>query len=136
MCSFQSFTKCSNNIVLISAEDSAILSIILSLFDLIFNAMSFSIAISISYSKLFWVSEVLSLVFNSLSLDKRLSHVDCVTLSVTMNFHAAYKFSYAAAHRLYSGNSLKAHDKQFFHVVLADDSATSVYSSSDSKLSE
>ena len=42
-------------------------SIILSLFHLIFIAMSFSMAISISDSKLFWVSEVFSLVFNSLS---------------------------------------------------------------------
>jgi len=91
--------------------------------------MSFSIAISISDYKLFWVSEVLSLVFNSLSLDKHLSHVHCVMLSVTMNFYAAYKFLYAAAHSLHSGNSLKVHDKQFLHVVLADDSATSVYSS-------
>jgi len=70
MYSFQSFTDYSNNIVLISAEDSAILSIILFLFDLIFIAMSFSIAISISDSKLFWVSEVFSLVSNSLSLEK------------------------------------------------------------------
>jgi len=52
------------------AEDSAILSIILSLFYLIFISMSFSIAISISDSMLFWVSEVLSLVFNSLSWEQ------------------------------------------------------------------
>jgi len=101
MYSFQSFTDYSNNIVLISAEDSAILSIILSLFGMIFTAMSFSIAIRISDSKLFWVSEVLSLVFNSLGLEKQLSHVHCVTLSVTMNLYAAYKFSYAAANNLY-----------------------------------
>jgi len=70
--------------------------------------MPFSIAISISDYKLFWVSENLSLVFNSLSLDKHLSHVHCVTLSVAMKLYAAYKFSYAATHSLYSGNSLKA----------------------------
>jgi len=56
MHSFQTFTDYSDNIVLISAEDSAILSIILSLFDLILIAISFSIAISISDSRLFWVS--------------------------------------------------------------------------------
>ena len=58
--------------------------------NLIFIDMSFSIAISISDSKLFWVSEELGLVFNSLSLEKYLSHVCCVTLSVTMNLYAAY----------------------------------------------
>jgi len=136
MYSFQPLTDYSNNIVLISAEDSAILSVILSLFDFIFVVMSFSSAISISDSKLFWLSEALSLVFSSHSLVKHLSHVHCVMLSVTMNLYAAYKLSYAAAHSLYSGTNLKVHDKQFLHVVLADASATSVYSFSDSKLSE
>ena len=98
--------------------------------------MSFSITISISDSKLFWVSEDLSLVFNSLNLEKHLSHVHCVTLSVTMNLYAAYKFLYSAAHSLYSDNNLKAQCKQFLHVVLVDDSATSVYSPFDYKLSE
>ena len=87
------FTDYSNNIVLISVCDSAILSLVWFLFYLIFIAMSFSIAISISDSKLFWVSEDLSLVFNSLSFKKHLSHVNCMTLSVTMNLYAAYKFS-------------------------------------------
>ena len=128
------FTDYNNNIVPILAENSAILSIILSLFDLIFIAMSFSIAIRINDSKLFWVSEDLCLVFSSLSLEKYLSYVHSMTLSVTMN--VAYKFSYAAAHSLHSDNNLKVYDKQFLHVVLADDSATSVYSPSDSKLSE
>jgi len=54
--------------------------------------MSFSVAISPSDSKFFLVNEVLSLVFNSLSLEKHLSHVHCVTLSVTMNLYIAYKF--------------------------------------------
>jgi len=116
MHSFQLFSDYSNNIVLISTEDSAILWIISSLFDLIFIAMSYSIAIRISDSNLFWVSEVLGLVFNSLSLEKHLSHVHCATLSVTMNLYAAYKFSYAATHSLYSDNNLKAQDKHFLHV--------------------
>ena len=98
--------------------------------------MSFSIAISISDSKFFWMSENLSLVFNNLSFEKHLSHVHCVMLSVTMNLYAANKFSYAAAHNLYSDNKMKAHEKQFLDVVFSDDSATSVYSSSDFKLSE
>jgi len=67
--------------------------------------------------------------------EKHLPHAHCVTLSVRKNLYAAYKFSYAAAHSLYSDNNVKAHDKQFLHVVLADDSATSVYSS-HSKLPE
>ena len=79
--------------------------------------MSFSVSISISDSKLFWVSEDLSLVFNSLSLEKYISRVHCVTLSVTMNLYAAYKFSYAAANSLYFDNNLKANDKRFLHVV-------------------
>ena len=45
------------------------------------------------------MSEELSFVFNSLGFKKHLSHVHCVTLSVSMNVYAAYKFSYAAAHR-------------------------------------
>ena len=53
-----------------------------------------------------------------------------------MNLYAAYKFSYAAAHSQYYDNNLKAHEKQFLHIVLADDSATSVYSCSNAKLSE
>jgi len=73
--------------------------------------MSFSIAINISDYKLFWASEALSLILNSLSLEKHFSHVHCVTLSVAMNLYAAYNFSDAAAHNLYSDNNLKAHDK-------------------------
>ena len=89
---FQSFADYSSNILLILAEDFAILLIILSLFDLILIAMSLSIAISINDFMLFCVSELLSFVFNSLSLEKLRSHAHCVTFSVAMNFYAAYKF--------------------------------------------
>ena len=93
-------------------------------------------AICMSDYKLLCVSEDPSLDLNSFNFEKHLSHVQCITLNVTMNLYAPYKFSCAAAQSLYPDSNWKAQDKQFLHVVLAGDSTTSVYPSSKSKLSE